>query len=84
MCGMSGSAYDDDWRIETEHIDSEGGQSGGPWFRFTDRWRVAGVQRGSRSYFDFGRCGFSPCVRNLARGIDDSVSTFIMTWSYDY
>jgi V8-like Glu-specific endopeptidase len=86
MCGMSGSAYVDDYRIETEHIDSEGGQSGAPWYRNygVATFRTAAIHSGWRSYFDFGRCGFSPCSRNYGRRIDGTVDTFIKTFSFDF
>lgn len=86
QCGMAGPAYDTDgWILETEHIDSVGGQSGGPWFRrLSGINRVMGIHAGGRTYFDFGRCGFDNCVRNYARLIDDAVDAFIKLHAFDY
>lgn len=85
QCGMSGNAYDQDgWRIETDQIDSTGGQSGAPWFRMWDIWRPAAIHSGYRPYWDFGRCGFDICKRNVGRRIDSTVNTFIQQQSWDY
>ena len=85
QCGMSGSGYINDFRIESQYIDSSGGQSGGPWWRNVSGSNyLAAVHRGSRSFFDFGMCGFSNCVRNYGRRIDSTVESFIQVNSYDY
>jgi V8-like Glu-specific endopeptidase len=85
MCGMSGSAYLNDWRIETEHIDSMGGQSGGPWYGwFNGAHKPAGVHVGYREYFDLFRCGFDMCRRNFARRIDAAFNTFIIDVAWDF
>jgi hypothetical protein len=84
MCGMTGSGYANGHRIESDNIDAEGGQSGSAWWVQWDIQRPAGILSGWRSYFDLFRCGFNLCYRNTARRIDDSVSSFIVSWSYDY
>ncbi len=84
LCGMSGSAYINAHMIETEHIDTFNGQSGGPWYRFTSSNRVAGPLNGYREYFDLGRCGFDVCRRNFVRRIDSTVDTFIRAISFDF
>lgn len=81
---MTGSAYINAHMIETEHIDTFEGQSGGPWYRLTSSYRVAGPLSGYREYFDFGRCGFDVCRRNFARRIDSTVDTFIRAISFDF
>jgi V8-like Glu-specific endopeptidase len=83
MCGMSGPAYLNEWRIETEHIDGTDGQDGAPWWT-TNPTRVAGVHIGYREYGDFWRCGFEPCRRNYARRIDGAMDTFIRAIAYDF
>jgi V8-like Glu-specific endopeptidase len=84
QCGMSGSAYLNEWRIETHDIDAISGQSGSPWYVLTDTYRPAGVLWGYREYFDFGRCGFDVCRRNFARRIDNAFSDFIVSVAWDY
>jgi V8-like Glu-specific endopeptidase len=81
MCGMSGSAYVNGSWLETEHIDSDHGQSGGPWFIGS---RVAGTLIGYREYFDLFRCGFDVCRRTVARRIDSTYMSFISSIAYDY
>jgi hypothetical protein len=49
-----------------------------------DIYRPAGVHRGYREYFDFGRCGFDVCRRNFARRIDNAFSDFIVQVAWDY
>lgn len=83
MCGMSGPAYVNEWRLETEHIDATAGQDGAPWWT-TNPTRVAGVHIGYREYGDFWRCGFDVCRRNYARRIDGAMDTFIRTIAYDF
>ncbi|AEI65220.1 trypsin-like serine peptidase [Corallococcus macrosporus] len=86
QCGMSGSAGINGHRIETEHIDTTGGQSGGPWSRNMGSGvhRVAAMHTGFRSYFDLFKCGFDPCQRNFGRRIDASVDAFIKAISFDF
>jgi V8-like Glu-specific endopeptidase len=84
QCGMTGPAYISDWRMETAVIDSVEGQSGAPWYRFYDIPRPVAVHKGSRAFWDFFACGFSPCQRNFARRIDWAVHDFIVATSYDY
>lgn len=84
QCGMTGSAYINDWRIESQYIDSMGGQSGSPWYVLFDTYRPAGVLWGYREYFDLGRCGFDVCRRNFARRIDNAFHSFIVDASWDY
>ena len=85
QCGMSGPAYQNDYRIETEHIDTFAGQSGMPWWRvLSGNEYVAAIHTGSRSFVDIGMCGFSPCVRNYGRRVDTAVESFIQANSYDF
>ncbi len=84
LCGMAGSAYVNEHMIESEHVDIIAGQSGGPWYRLIDGYRVAGITSGERTYFDLFRCGFSSCVRNFSRRIDGTVDAFIRATSYDF
>lgn len=84
MCGMSGPANLNDWRIETEHIDAWFGQSGSPWWAMFDINRPVGVLKGYREYFDFWQCGFDVCRRNYARRIDNAFSQFIVDVAWDY
>jgi hypothetical protein len=80
-CGMSGPAYVNGPWLESEHIDSEGGQSGGPWHV---AGRVAATHIGYREYFDFFRCGFDVCRRNYGRRIDGTYKTFLDAIAFDY
>ena len=84
MCGMSGPANLNEWRIETEHIDAWFGQSGSPWWATFDIDRPVGVDKGYREYYDFWQCGFAPCRRNYARRIDNAFSQFIIDVAWDY
>ena len=85
QCGMSGPAYQNGHRIETEHIDTVAGQSGMPWWRvLSGSEYVAAIHTGWRSFTDIGMCGFSPCVRNFGRRVDTSVESFIQANSYDF
>lgn len=81
LCGMSGPAYLNGNWVETEHIDTSGGQSGGPW-HFGGR--VAATHIGYREYFDLFRCGFDVCRRNYGRRIDGVFKQFIDQNSFDY
>lgn len=83
MCGMTGSAYVNQWRLETHLIDATAGQDGAPWWT-TNATRVAGVHIGYRQYHDFGRCGFDVCRRNYARRIDGAMDTFIRAIAFDF
>lgn len=80
-CGMSGAAYLNGNWVETEHIDSSGGQSGGPW-HFSGR--LAATHIGYREYFDLFRCGFDVCRRNFGRRIDAVFKQFIDDVAFDY
>ncbi len=84
QCGMSGAAYINGHRLETEILDTVGGQSGSPYYRITDTARPAAVHTGSRRYHDFFRCGFDQCVRNYGRRIDTAFSQFIIDNAFDY
>lgn len=84
QCGMSGASYINGWRIESEHIDAIGGQSGSPWYRMFDVNRPVGVLWGYREYFDLFRCGFDVCRRNFARHIDTAFSNFIVSVAWDF
>lgn len=80
-CGMSGPAYVNGNWIETEHIDADHGQSGGPWHV---GGRVAGTLIGYREYFDLFRCGFDVCRRTFGRRIDGAYKSFLDTVAFDY
>lgn len=84
MCGMSGASEINDWRIESQNIDSVSGQSGSPWYRMYDINRPVGVLWGYREYFDLFKCGFDVCRRNFARRIDTAFSNFIVSVAWDY
>lgn len=85
MCGMSGPAELNEWRIETPHIDSNGGQSGAPWYGwFGGALRPAAVHVGYREYFDFFKCGFDVCRRNFSRRIDNAFNSFIIDVAWDF
>ncbi|MBZ0233643.1 MAG: hypothetical protein K8M05_15055 [Deltaproteobacteria bacterium] len=81
LCGMSGSAYVNGSWVETEHIDSSPGQSGGPWHI---GGRVAATHIGYREYFDLFRCGFDVCRRNYGRRMDATYKSFLDAISFDY
>ena len=80
-CGMSGSVYANGPWFESEYLDSEGGQSGGPWHVAN---RVVATHIGYREYFDFFRCGFDVCRRNYGRRIDGTYKTFLDAIAFDY
>lgn len=84
QCGMTASSSINDWRIESQYMDSMGGQSGSPWYVLWDTYRPAGVLKGYREYPDLFACGFDVCRRNYARRIDDAFSSFIVQVSWDY
>jgi len=84
QCGMSGWAYINEWRIETDQVDVMPGQSGSPFYVMWDIPRPAGVVSAYREYFDLFRCGFDLCRRNYARRIDNAFSDFIVQGSWDY
>lgn len=84
QCGMSGPATINDWRMETQHIDTMGGQSGMPWYRTYDIARPIGTHVGYREYFDLWKCGFDVCRRNFARRIDNAFNQFIIDVAWDY
>lgn len=77
---MSGAAYLNGNWVETEHIDSSGGQSGGPW-HFSGL--LAATHIGYREYFDLFRCGFDVCRRNFGRRIDAVFKQLIDDVAYD-
>lgn len=76
QCQHQGAIYQDDFRWETAVIDLTRGQSGGPWRESGSSYTV-GVTSAERTYFDFFRCGFSMCRRNVARRFDTAVWNFI-------
>ncbi|HEY6179079.1 MAG TPA: hypothetical protein VIX73_31715 [Kofleriaceae bacterium] len=80
-CGMSGPAYVNGNWVESAEIDSEGGQSGGPWHI---AGRVAATHIGYREYGDLFRCGFDVCRRNFGRRIDTAYKSFLDEIAYDY
>jgi len=82
QCGMTGPAERNDWRIESQHIDSFEGQSGGPWLGTGDI--LAANHSGYIEYFDFFKCGFDMCRRNFGRRIDGAYDQFIRDVSFDY
>lgn len=82
LCGMKGSGYVNDYRIESSEIDASGGTSGAPWLASSNH--TVGVLRGGRTYFDFVRCGFSLCKRNYGRRLDSVVWSFVQAHSEDW
>jgi V8-like Glu-specific endopeptidase len=80
-CGMAGYAYRNGPWMESEYIDSEAGQSGGPWHI---AGRVVATHVGYRDYFDLFRCGFDLCRRNYGRRIDPAYKTFLDAIAFDY
>jgi hypothetical protein len=80
-CGMFGSAYVNGPWIESEFIDSDGGQSGAAWHV---SGRVAATHIGYREYFDLFRCGFDVCRRNYSRRIDSAYKSFLDAIAFDY
>lgn len=82
LCGMDGSAYTNGVYLETDNIDVTGGQSGGPWLRSSNH--MVGHYIAEVSYFDFARCGFSNCQRNVARRLDNTVWSWVQTSSPDW
>lgn len=83
MCGNGGQGYINEWRLESEHVDTTDGEDGAPWWTINPT-RVAGVDIGYREYFDLGRCGFSNCQRNYARRIDGGMDAFIRSIAFDF
>ena len=67
--------------LESAFIETDEGQSGGPWL-FAGR--VAATHIGGREYFDLFRCGFDSCKRNYGRRFDSSYLAFLQATSFDY
>lgn len=81
QCGELGTGYANGAYLESDNLDTDDGESGGPWLT---GGRVAGTQIGYREYGDFFRCGLAPCRRVYARRIDATYKTFLDAISYDY
>jgi V8-like Glu-specific endopeptidase len=80
-CGMFGTQYANGPWVETDNIDTDGGQSGGPWHI---NGRVAATHIGYREYFDLFRCGFDLCRRNYGRRMDGAYKSFLDAIAFDY
>lgn len=84
LCGSSGPAETNDYRLESDTLNDTPGDSGGPWWQWysnhTDP-RVDAVASGYRSYFDFLKCGFDNCYRNYGHLVDTNYWNFIVAHS---
>jgi hypothetical protein len=86
-CGMTGNAYINGYKIESDSMTVMGGQSGGPWWTqlsgnpYCNGPCLTGVTTGDEGYTDVGRCGFSECFRNFGHTMDTAFWNFLASHS---
>lgn len=85
LCGMVGATNVNGVWLESTAIDFTPGQSGSPLYRLINGLAtVHAVSGGELQYFDFLKCGFDVCRRNVFRRIDATMHSLIQQASLDF